>query len=165
MVRTDWRTVGRGVVLACVLAMAGCAAIQGGEPPAVNVADLRMGTAGIFEQQFFVKLRVQNPGEREIVLKGVSFDLDLNDKAFARGTGATDVVVPPFGAAVVEVETVSTLPGMLRQLSGMTSAGKAPAAMNYRIRGRLHTAGRGAAIPFEEKGEWSLGEAGSGGNK
>jgi LEA14-like dessication related protein len=131
----------------------------------VNVADLRMGTAGIFEQQFFVKLRVQNPGERELVLKGVSFDLDLNDKAFAKGSGATDVVVPPFGTALVEVETVSTLPGMLRQLSGMTSAGKAPVAMNYRMRGRLHAAGRLAAIPFEEKGEWNLGESGSGGTK
>ncbi len=161
----DWQKMAGGVTLACAMALAGCAAIPGGEPPAVNVADMRMGTAGIFEQQFFVKLRVQNPGERELVLKGVSFDLDLNDKAFARGTSATDAVVPPFGAALVEVETVSTLPGMLRQLSGMTSAGKSPAAMNYRIRGRLHTAGRGAAIPFEEKGEWSLGDAGSGGGR
>lgn len=148
-VKRVW-TTGRAWLAACLL-LAGCAGLPGGaDPVSVNVSDLRMGTAGVLEQQYFVTLRIQNPGERPLRLKGVAFELQLNGKAFAKGASGEAVEVPGFGTATVEVETFSTLTGILRQIDGM---GTGEPHLHYRIRGRLHPAGVGSPIAFDEKGE------------
>lgn len=147
--------------LAMVLtAVAGCAGLPGRtEPVSVNVSDLRMGTAGVLEQQYFVTLRIQNPNDHDLDVDGVVFELEINDKAFARGTSGQQVKVPRFGSAQVEVETVSTLTGILRQLGGLAGESAEPSALRYRIRGRLHRSGFGTAVPFDDRGELALGQS------
>lgn len=163
-------TSARSIVVAGLLAAAalapGCAGLPGRyDPVSVNVADLRMGTAGVFEQQYFVKLRIRNPADRELQVKGVVFDLEINGKAFAKGSGGETVTVPRFGSATVEVETVSTLTGILRQIGAVAGEGGAPKALRYRIRGRVYQSGMGGAIPFDDNGEVALGGEGSGEGK
>jgi LEA14-like dessication related protein len=144
------------------LALAGCAGIAGrGEPVSVTVSDLRMGTASVLEQQYFVTLRIQNPNDHELAVNGVVFDLELNGKSFARGTTGQSVTVPRFSTATVEVETLSTLGGILRQL-GDVAGGSLPQQMRYRIKGRLYQEGRGATLPFDDRGELTMpGSAGT----
>ena len=126
------------------------------DPGAVSVSDLRMGTAGILEQQYFVKLRIQNPNNEELNLTGIAFELELNDKPFAKGTGAGPILVPRFGSQVVEVETLSTLTGLLRQLDRAVGGSGVAGKFGYRIKGRLHRSGLGRVISFDEKGELSM---------
>lgn len=141
-----------------VIGLGGCAGGLTGrsEPVSVTVSDLRMGTAGVLEQQYFVTLRIQNPNDRELAVKGVVFELELNDKAFARGTTGTDTTVPRFGSTTVEVETLSSLGGILRQLGGVTGPDGVPKSFRYRIKGKLHTSGMGGVLPFDERGELSM---------
>lgn len=139
--------------------MAGCANLGGDAPVSVNVSDLRMGTAGVFEQQYFVKLRIQNPTDRDLALKGVAFDLDLNGKAFARGTSGQAVVVPRFGSALVDAEMLSTLTGVLRQLNGVAGGGEGRKSFDYRIQGRLYRS-TGGTVAFSDQGELQLGPGG-----
>jgi LEA14-like dessication related protein len=141
-----------------LVGLGGCAGgmMGGAEPVSVTVSDLRMGTAGVLEQQYFVTLRIQNPNDREFAVKGVVFDLELNDKSFARGTAPTDAIVPRFGSTTVEVETLSSLTGILRQLGGVTGPEGLPKSFRYRIKGKLHTAGMGGTLPFDERGELSM---------
>ncbi|MBL8532686.1 MAG: LEA type 2 family protein [Betaproteobacteria bacterium] len=151
------RAMWAALVASAILQLQGCSALPGGrEPVSVTVSDLRLGAAGVLEQQYFVTLRVQNPNDREIRLKGVVFDLELNGKSFAKGTGPADVTVPRFGSEVIEVETVSTLTSVLRQLGGVTDTSGPLRSFSYRIRGRLHQAGVGGPIAFDEKGELNL---------
>lgn len=146
-------------VAVCLSVLGGCAAMSTYEPVTVNVSDLRMGTAGVFEQQYFVKLRVQNPTDRDIAMKGLVFDLELNGKHFARGTTGQAITIPRFGSEVVEVETLSTLTGILRQLGTVAGGAEPMKSFEYRIRGKLYRAGMGGAIPFDDRGDVSLGGA------
>jgi LEA14-like dessication related protein len=142
--------------MAGALALSGCGTLPGRmEPVSVTVADLRMGAAGILEQQYFVKLRVQNPNDVELQVKGVSFTLDLNGEPFAKGASGEAVTVPRFGSALAEVETVSGLGGILKQVSALGEGGMEK-GISYRIRGKLATRNAGS-IAFDERGEFKLG--------
>ncbi len=140
------------------LAVAACTGMPARvEPPSVTVSDVRMGTAGVFEQQFFVKLRIQNPNDNDLQIKGSSFELELNDQPFAKGVSAQSVTVPRFGSEFVEIEAVSSLGNILRQAGTMTSdAGMEK--FRYRIKGKLATRNAGS-LPFDERGDLSLGGA------
>lgn len=137
----------------------GCANLSGDMPVSVNVSDLRMGSAGVFEQQYFVKLRIQNPTDRDLAVKGVAFDLELNGKAFARGTSGQAVVVPRFGSALVDAEMLSTLTGVLRQLNTVAAGGEGRKSFDYRIQGRLYRS-TGGTVAFSDQGELQLGPVG-----
>jgi LEA14-like dessication related protein len=145
------------VLLAPVLALlvTGCAGLPSGmEAPTVTIADFGAGGGGFFEQQFNLKLRVQNPNNSELKIDGVSFALEVNDAPFANGVGNQPVTVARFGTAFLPVEAYSSLGGMIRQIGGFLQGDIR--ALRYRIRGSLSVAG-GMRIPFERSGEFDLG--------
>jgi LEA14-like dessication related protein len=145
------------VLLASVLALlvTGCAGLPSGmEAPTVTIADFGAGGGGFFEQQFNLKLRVQNPNNSELKIDGVSFALEVNDAPFANGVGNQPVTVARFGTAFLPVEAYSSLGGMIRQIGGFLQGDKR--ALRYRLRGSLSVAG-GTRIPFERSGEFDLG--------
>lgn len=149
-------------LVAAVCAVGSCATMPGGmEPVSVTVSDLRMGTASIFEQQYFATIRILNPNDREIALNGVSFALDLNDKQFAKGVSGKSVTVPRYGTATVEVEMISSITDILRQIGALSSRTEAEMQnFNYRIRGKLNLVGSlSGRLPFDERGSLNFGEA------
>ena len=93
------------------------------QAPAVTIADFGVGNAGLFEQQFNLKLRIQNPNPEEFRVDGMAFDLEINEQPFARGVGNQAVTVPRYGSAFMPVEAVSTLGGLIRQF-GRFDAGR-----------------------------------------
>jgi LEA14-like dessication related protein len=139
----------------------GCASMAPeSERPTVHVAGLRAGEIGLFEQQVFVTLRITNPGDRALALSGVSFDLDIDGQAFARGLSGAAVDVPRLGTATVEVEALSSLSKVLGQLRGLARerTDAARPGLRWRLRGRLVRAG-GGSIRFDEAGELALDRA------
>ena len=56
----------------------GCAGLQSLEPPEVSVVSLKPVAATLMEQRFEVGLRVLNPNNRDIDVKGLDFELDIN---------------------------------------------------------------------------------------
>jgi LEA14-like dessication related protein len=148
----------RALLVVVAFALAACTGMPARvEPPSVTVSDVRMGTAGVFEQQFFVKLRIQNPNDNDLQIKGSSFELELNDQPFAKGVSAQSVTVPRFGSEFVEIEAVSSLGNIVRQAGVMTSD-TGMEKFRYRIKGKLATRNAGP-LPFDERGDLSLGGA------
>ena len=151
----------RFVASILTLVMAGCATMAGlAEAPSVTVAGLELVDATLLEQRFAVKLRVMNPNDVDLPIRGVSFTLDINGHEFARGVGAREVTVPRYGEALLELNAVSSLSGILRQLDEARRGERT--RLTYRIRGRLDGAGIGG-LPFDRSGELSLGLSGDGG--
>ena len=141
------------IVLTAGAALAGCAGLPAGmQPPSVTISEFGVGSASLFEQQFNLKLRIQNPNPEELKVDGIAFDLEINDQPFAKGVGNQAVTVPRFGSALMEVEAVSTLSSLLKQVGRI--AGDRP-AFKYRIKGGLNVAG-GTRIPFDRRGEFDL---------
>ncbi len=142
------------VALLVATALSGCAGLPpGAQAPAVTISDFGVGNAGLFEQQFNLKLRIQNPNPEEFRVDGMAFDLEINDQAFARGVGNQAVTVPRYGSAFMTVEAVSTLGGLIKQF-GRIAQGDKP-VFKYRIKGSLSIAG-GTRIPFDERGEFDF---------
>ena len=123
------------------------------EPLWVTLADLQPAKIGLLEQEYALKIRVQNPNEVEIPMSGLSYQIELNGKPFAKGVSRQNATVPAFGEVVLDVSAVSGLSGLLEQLSAMREA--APQRITYRLQGRLASPSRGS-VPFDEAGSLDL---------
>ena len=142
-------------LIAMLLFAGGCASLSGINPPRVNVSNVTPQDMTLFEQKFLVQLRVQNPNDMDLEVKGMTFDLDLNGKSFATGLSNKTVTIPRFGSNLVDVEVISGLTGFLRQLKSFT--GGAPPKFSYRLRGKLYLEKPvSTTLSFDEQGELEL---------
>ena len=148
------------LLLVLLLASISCAPLQYREAPRVSVADLRLTGVTIFEQNYLVLLRIQNPNRNGIPVSGLSFELELNGEHFASGVSNQQVTVPGLGSEIYAVNTTSNLLSIFRQLSAMQQ-GKSP-TVTYRLQGKIHLAGASlpATLPFDNAGEISLADLG-----
>ncbi|MCK9363671.1 MAG: LEA type 2 family protein [Syntrophales bacterium] len=135
-------------ILAAALLVIGCAGLKL-QAPSVTVADLQVVEASLLAQRFVFKLRVQNPNDREIPVKGMSFEVTINDEPFARGVSNKTATLPRLSETIMEVAAVSDLSAILRQIGALRRDGKN--SVSYRIRGRLFT-GLLVDLNFENSG-------------
>jgi LEA14-like dessication related protein len=153
----------RFVLMLCWLAaVSGCAGLPGRmQPLNVTLADVRPLQMGLLEQEYAMRIRVQNPNQREIPLQGVSFVVELNGKTFAKGVSRQTGSVPAFGDVVLDVTAISSLGDILEQVNAMRQG--APDWITYRLQGRL-AHGSGSSVPFDSSGTLDLaGLTGAGG--
>jgi LEA14-like dessication related protein len=122
-------------VLLCVLVGA-CASLGGyREKPRISLISIRPLDMTLLEQRYLLALRILNPNDVEIPVSGLSYSVEINNREFAYGVSRQAVTIPALGEAVVEVEVVSGLLGMLRQLQALND-GKQH-SLDYRISGGL----------------------------
>ncbi|TVT75150.1 MAG: LEA type 2 family protein [Denitromonas halophila] len=146
------------LVALATLGLAACASLPlNMKPPEVSVSDLRLIDVGLLEQRFGLSLRVLNPNDAEIPVDGLSFTVELNGKPFAKGVSNQTVTVPRLSEAMLEVEAVSSLSGLLRQFGAMS---KGQERIDYRIHGTLYTGGLFGGVPFDQKGEVDFADLG-----
>ncbi|OGQ96297.1 MAG: hypothetical protein A2521_12245 [Deltaproteobacteria bacterium RIFOXYD12_FULL_57_12] len=134
-----------------------CASLLYRERPRISVVDLRLTNATLFEQNYLVVLRIQNPNTADIPIIGLQYELELNDQFFASGVANQPVTVPGLGSAVIEVETTSTLLSIFNQLSALQQ--ETGQDLSYRLKGKIHLANL-SSLPFNYSGTISLGSLG-----
>ncbi len=121
------------------------------ESPKLTLAGISLIEVGLFEQRFNLRLRVQNPNERELPLQALIYEVEINDRPFGSGVARKPVTIPGFGSAVVEVEMVSNLASVLRQLGELDKNGAS--RLRYRLRGNAVIGPHGSRVPFQQTGE------------
>ena len=133
--------------------LAGCAHLLGtADNPRVNIASLMPKDIKLFEQIFVMELRVMNPGDKELVINGLAFNLEVNGQPFARGVSNESFTVGPFASHVVQVEAIATLASLLGQI---VQAQKGEfSGFTYHLKGYFHSGSSAFRIPFDEKGEF-----------
>ena len=137
--------------------IAGCAGLPSGmEAPSVTIADFGAGSVGMFEQQFNLRLRIQNPNAEDLRIDGIAFELEINGAPFAKGVGNQAVTVPRYGSGFMPVEAVSSLGGLLKQFGRLVGDPFDKPGFRYRMKGTLSIGG-GMRIPFDRRGEFGLG--------
>jgi LEA14-like dessication related protein len=157
--RSQVRVIRWMLVLAIALGTGACAAWGLREPLSVTVADLQPLEVGLLEQRYAIKVRVLNPNDVDIPFEGVAFDIDLNDKPFAKGVSNRAGIVPRFGETLIDLTLVSGLQNILRQINELAKGDRT--GVSYRIRGRLHSPNVPWPTTFDTKGELAF-PAGSG---
>jgi len=96
-------------IIAMLVVLTGCAALDKTAPPQITLSDIRMLEGGLFEQRFQVDLRIRNPNDFDLPIDGLTFALELNGSDFADGVSDQRVTVPRLGEAVVPVTASTTL--------------------------------------------------------
>jgi LEA14-like dessication related protein len=141
------------LTLAAVSFLPGCAHLWGrAEAPRVNIANIVPKDIKIFEQVFTLDLRIMNPTDKEIGIRGLVFELEVNGQPFARGVSNQAVTVGPFASQVLQAEAVTTLASLLRQI--LQAQKEEFTGLTYRLSGFLQTDSSAFRIPFEEMGEF-----------
>lgn len=126
------------------------------ESPDLSVVNVELLKGDVFEQRLKVRMRVQNPNDRELPIKGISCEMEVNGDEFARGVAANSFVVPAFGEAEFDMMLTANMAGaVLRWIAG--SGGRAPESLDYELTGKVAlSSGVMRSIPFSEKGTFKL---------
>ena len=138
-----------------IFLLAGCAGLSKQiDTPRLSVVDLQLVGATIFEQQYRIQLRIQNPNPFALSVDGLQYAIEINGQHFASGVSNRSAVIPPLDNAVLEVEATSTLMSFFRQITTLQK-GKLE-TISYRLYGKIHLAGF-PGQSFDYKGEMPLG--------
>lgn len=151
-VRRIIRTLLLGLALAL---LSGCAGLLARPvPPQVNIVAISLTDANLFEQRYHIKLRLQNPNDFDLSIDGVQFQVQLNGRPFASGISSAPVSVPRFGMAVIEIDAVSTLAEVARQLNDIVMG--QTQGVRYTLTGKVHLARPAMELPFHQEGDMKL---------
>jgi LEA14-like dessication related protein len=115
------------------------------EPLSVTLSDIQPGQMGLLEQEYLIKIRVQNPNNVEIPVTGLSYRIELNGKSFAKGVSKQDVTVPAFGEVLLDATAVGGLSGIITQIAQFQKG--VPDKVSYRLSGKL--ASTSSSYPFD----------------
>lgn len=140
----------RFFMLCSALILTGCVGIGQLEKPQVSLAGLELDKFGLFEQHFWVMLRVANPNERALAVDGVEFNLDFNGEYFASGVGHDKVTLPGLGEALVRLKVTTNLSSLWKQIRALQSLNK---PLVYHMTGKLYAPWVPGGIAFDRKGE------------
>jgi LEA14-like dessication related protein len=143
-------------LLLSVGAIAGCAGL--GKPletPRVSLSNIQAQESKGLETAFLVHLRVTNPNDVDLEIKGVDCDLDINGKPFAYGISNTQVKVPAFGSETIPVTVYSSVLDIVKGLFGLQHRED----LSYQVKGKVRMAGGGlmpSTLPFDSQGTVSI---------
>lgn len=141
------------LALAC-LGFAGCAALPRLEAPKLSVVSMKMQSADIFSQRLQVRMRVLNPNDRELPIKGIEYRIEINDAELAQGLTDTPFVVPALGEAEFDVQVTANLAAALAKFLSRKGGQD---TLDYRLIGSVAlSSGFLRRIPFDERGSVKL---------
>ena len=136
--------------------MAGCAGLgQPLETPRISLSNIQMLEASGMESAFLVQLRVQNPNDVDLDIRGVECDVKINGEPFAYGMSNTPVRVPAFGSDTVPVKVYTSVIDIFRGLLNLQGRED----LSYQIKGKVRMGGGAflpSSLPFDSKGTISV---------
>lgn len=145
-----------GVVIVA-LVLGGCSLLVPRlETPRLSIVNVQLEKGDIFEQRLKVRMRVQNPNDRTLPIRGLSYTLEVSGEEFARGVSGTSFTVPALGEAEFDMNVTANMATALIKLLGR-GKDSMPDRIDYRIVGKVSLSeGWLRSIPFEERGSFAL---------
>jgi LEA14-like dessication related protein len=146
-------------VAALALWLSACAALAPKlETPKLSIVNVELVKSDLFEQRLRARIKVENPNDRELAVKGITYTIEVGGEEFGRGISGSSFVVPRLGEAEFDMNVTANMAGTLMRLATRArEAGRAPDAVDYRIVGKVSLAtGLLRSVPFEERGTFRL---------
>jgi len=149
------QTLAASFVLSALLSFAGgCASTLKLEAPKLSVVSMKVQSADLFSQRLQVRMRVQNPNDRELPIKGITYRIEVNDAELGQGQTDTPFVVPAMGEAEFDMQFTANLATALSKFLGRKGSSE---TIDYRLRGDVAlSSGFLRRIPFDERGSVKL---------
>jgi LEA14-like dessication related protein len=145
------------LALAVVLLSAGCSSLAANlQTPRLSLVGIQLQDASFFEQRLRVRLRVQNPNDLVLPVRGLDVSFQLDGEDFAQGVSERAFDVPAFGEAEFDMLVTANAATALLRIFDKDRSGRLE-SLDYRIRGKLSTSlGLLRSVPFDERGTISL---------
>jgi LEA14-like dessication related protein len=150
------RTFSRSAVTLLLIGLSGCSLfVPKLETPKLSVVNVELQKSDIWEQRMKVRMRVENPNDRPIPVKGLTVALDVQGQELAHGVSGASFNVPALGEAEFDMNMTANMAGALLKLLG--SNNQLGDSVDYRVRGKLSLSeGWLRSIPFEDRGTFRL---------
>jgi|SRR5688572_9092033 LEA14-like dessication related protein len=149
------RSLARALVCVFALFLTACSALRPDlQVPRLTLVSVAMTSADIFNQQFLVRVNVENPNDRELPVKGIDYKLFLEGDSFAEGVSNKPFTVPAKGDIdfdmTIRTNFVSGAARLMSRLNGRDQ-------VQYVVEGKVLTdISMLKKIPFQETGTVSL---------
>ncbi|HYK25850.1 MAG TPA: LEA type 2 family protein, partial [Steroidobacteraceae bacterium] len=125
------------------------------EKPNLSIENIALERGDLFSQRLLVHMRVQNPNDRELPVKGLSYTLYINGEQAAHGVSDKSFIVPALGEAEFDMHVTANMAGTVLGL--LARGGGAPDRIDYRVAGKVElSSGFMRSIPFDRRGTFSL---------
>ncbi|MET0291016.1 MAG: LEA type 2 family protein [Steroidobacteraceae bacterium] len=147
-------TLNAALVVIAALWIVGCGALGPKlEQPQLSVVGVQVVKADLLQQQLRVRMKVQNPNDRELAVRGITYTVELGGDEFAHGDSDRNFTVPALGNLEFDVNVYANAAPLL--LKYAAAGGREP--IDYRIVGKVQLSGGLIRnIPFTEKGSFTL---------
>ena len=146
-------------VAAFALLLSGCSVIAPKlETPKLSIVNVEIVKGDLFEQRLRARIKVENPNDRELAVKGITYTIEVGGEEFGRGISGSSFTVPRLGEAEFDMNVTANMAGTLMRLAQRAKeSGRTPDNVDYRIVGKVSLAtGMLRSIPFEERGSFRL---------
>jgi len=144
-----WPPVKWIVVAVAALALPACSLfVPKLEKPKLSVVSIQMLKSDLWHQELKLRMRVENPNDRELPVKGLSYELDVDDQELAHGMSGESFVVPALGEAEFDMSVSANMASVLIKVLGSGNN-----QVDYRIKGKIAlSVGLLRSISFNEQG-------------
>ena len=139
----------RILIILVFLGLTGCSLfVPKLEKPTLSVVRVQMLKSDLWHQEFKVRIRVQNPNDRVLPIKGIVYQLDVEGQELAHGMSGDSFIVPALGEAEFDMSVSANMANMLIKLLN-----KGGSEVEYRIYGKIDlSAGLLRSISFNDHG-------------
>jgi LEA14-like dessication related protein len=143
------------LVFVCVMVSA-CAHLGAGlESPKVRVDSLQLLEPRGISQRFLIGLRVINPNDRALPVRGLSYTLALNGYDLLEGVSGRVPVLEPFSETLIQVEAATDLVAALRLLNNLAQP-DAGQNISYALTAKISVQGLPGRLTVKEAGDVPL---------
>ena len=140
-------------LLVALLALSGCSLfVPKLQAPHLSVVAIELQKGSLWQQKLKVRMHVDNPNDRVLPIKGITYTLDVNGQEFAHGESAASFVVPPLGEAEFDMNMTANMAGTILSLLSHGND-----AVAYHLSGRISLShGFLRSVPFDQRGTFKL---------
>jgi Conserved secreted protein len=144
-------------VLLIALLLAGCASLVPQlETPRLSIVNVEVLKSDLWEQRLRVRMRVQNPNDRALPIRGLTYRMEVAGEELAHGVSSASFTVPALGEAEFDMMVTANMASTLFRLLGRGDD-SLKEQIDYRIVGKVSLSeGFLRSIPFEERGTFRL---------
>jgi LEA14-like dessication related protein len=140
--------------VAALLLLAGCSGVSSLQAPELDVVDVKLLGGDLSGQQLRVRMRVTNPNDRELPVKGITYRMEVGGEQFASGESEASFLVPALGSTEFDMSMNADMAGAVFRLLG---SGRKLDNVDYRLSGKVSlSSGMLRSVPFDKKGSFKL---------
>jgi LEA14-like dessication related protein len=164
--RASFRALRVASLLVVAWLLAACSTLSPKlESPDLEVVGIQMLSTDMFAQKFRVRVRVTNPNDLELQVRGIEYQIILMGDSFAEGNSTDRFVLPAMGEAEFDMTVTTNFVSSFGRLLSRVGGGKLE-NLDYEIAGHVMLdKGFVKKIPFSKSGQVDVTRAGKKGGQ